>query len=591
MSDGGRKTRGSALDGTLTHGTLMRMGSWYVIACEPHVKMRLVRWMQKVDPHGKGEVRIRRTPEVAADLQTFVDRFPLEMTAEDRLDLHRGAESFRSNAKVVAQVLAGEYVPRAFEMAVVPRDYQRVAADLWLRRCNLILGDDTGVGKTGSAITGLSDPSTRPALVVTPGGAIPFQWQDALAKWLPGLRTHVLQGTTPYDIVEACAKEDRRAKLHRAPAFPDVLIAPYTRLDGWAGAVSPKIRSVVFDEAQKLRHRDSATWRAANRIATSPTVTHRLGLTATPTVNYGGEFWNVAANIVPDALGTREEFDREWTTSAGEERKRMITDPTAFGLYLRESGILLRRTRKDVGREMPPLTIVPMHIEADMEAIGAIKGRAFELARTILSQQGGIGAGKIQRDARGELDRIVRQATGVAKAPYLAAFVRLLIESGEPVLLGLWHRSVYDIVGEVLKDLKPAFYTGAESTTQKRESLRRFTAKETPLLCMSLRSGEAIDGLQYACRTVVIGELDWSHVIHHQLISRVDRDGQTDKVVAYYPMASVGSDPLVSDICGAKRANSDPIRNPDAKMVAEVTVDPEHVRRLAETFLRDHGKR
>ncbi|WP_189654688.1 GIY-YIG nuclease family protein [Paracoccus mutanolyticus] len=49
----------------------------------------------------------------------------------------------------------------------------------------------------------------------------------------------------------------------------------------------------------------------------------------------------------------------------------------------------------------------------------------------------------------------VRQETGVAKARSVAAYVRTLVEAGEPVLLGGWHRAVYDIWNQVLVDLKP----------------------------------------------------------------------------------------------------------------------------------------
>ncbi|MDI7181059.1 hypothetical protein QMO16_29155, partial [Klebsiella pneumoniae] len=62
--------------------------------------------------------------------------------------------------------------------------------------------------------------------------------------------------------------------------------------------------------------------------------------------------------------------------------------------------------------------------------------------------------------AAGEFDQLVRQATGVAKAPYVAEFVRLLLESGQQVLLFGWHREVYSIWREKLADYNPVMYTG-----------------------------------------------------------------------------------------------------------------------------------
>ena len=60
-----------------------------------------------------------------------------------------------------------------------------------------------------------------------------------------------------------------------------------------------------------------------------------------------------------------------------------------------------------------------------------------------------------------------RQATGVAKAPFVAAFVRALVEGGERVLLMAHHHAVMDIYAAELKSLKPQFITGRETDAQK----------------------------------------------------------------------------------------------------------------------------
>lgn len=577
-----RLTRVAAGAPPATFGTCAARGTWWLIEAEPHVLIRLKRVFGRVDKAERDQVRIRRSAEVDRDLQWFLDRYPLEMSDDDARELHRGAERHREEARIVARVLAGDYAPRDFDLAIPLRDYQRTAADLVLRTNALLLADDLGVGKTASAIGMLSDPATRPALVVTMTH-LADQWRRELGRFLPGARVHVLDGTKPYDIVDRAARQDRRAGILRPAAFPDVLVTTYHRIHGWAGALSPRVRSVVYDEVQELRHGKTDRYAAASLL--SGATRYRLGLSATPIHNYGGEFYNVIEAIRPGALGTRDEFVREWCTAAEEERKTRVKDPRAFGLYLRESGIMLRRTRKDVGRELPPLTVIPHHVDADMGAIDKIAGNAGELARTILAQTTGAGAGLAKLQASGEFDRIIRQATGIAKAPYVAAFVRLLVESGEPVLLFGWHRSFYDLIGAALKDLEPAFYTGTESPKQKADAIERFRTGKTRVLVMSLRSGAGVDGLQHACRTVVVGELDWSPVVHDQGIGRVDRDGQPDPVTAYFLISDVGSDPIVSDVCGAKRAQSSPIRDPHAAMMQRAAVDPQHVKRLAESFL------
>jgi hypothetical protein len=185
-----------------------------------------------------------------------------------------------------------------------------------------------------------------------------------------------------------------------------------------------------------------------------------------------------------------------------------------------------------------------------------------------------------------QLSNKLRQATGIAKAPYVAEFVRLLIESGEKVVLYGWHREVYSLWQTVLRDFKPALYTGSESPRQKEESKRRFVAGETPLLMMSLRAGAGVDGLQKVCRTVVFGELDWSPGVHEQCTGRIYRDGQPDAVTAYYLLAEDGSDPIVSEVLGVKRQQIEGIRKlSDEQLIETLQNDGSHIRRLAQAVL------
>lgn len=195
----------------------------------------------------------------------------------------------------------------------------------------------------------------------------------------------------------------------------------------------------------------------------------------------------------------------------------------------------------------------------------------------------------VKMHAAEELSNTLRQATGIAKAPYVAEFVRLLLESGEKVVLYGWHHEVYSIWADRLAEFKPVFYTGAQSVPQKEEAKRRFIASETPLLIISLRSGAGLDGLQKVCRTVVFGELDWSPGVHEQCVGRIHRDGQAEHVAAYYLLAEDGVDPIMAEVLGVKRQQIEGIRrNPgEIELVEKLQNDGSHIRRLAEAYLAD----
>jgi hypothetical protein len=551
------------------------------IRAEPHVMMRLKRVFGRIAQNAFGEVRLSATEENCRELAWFTQRFAFDV---DRPDiLQERAETHRGREDALAGILSTDHVPPPFHTLALPaREYQRLAAEMVLRNGSLLLADDVGLGKTASSICVLTEANALPALVVTLAH-LPRQWEAEIKKFAPHLTTHVVKKGTPYDLTKA-------PRGSKAPnRFPDVILLNYHKLAGWADTLAEKVKTVIYDEAQELRHAGTNKHAAARHISSA--TTYRMGLTATPIYNYGGEIYNVIDSIRPDSLGTHEEFMREWCIDWGYGArpgdKPKIRDPKAFGTYVRRSGLMLRRTRAEVGRELPALTRAIHHVDADEEALDRVGGSAAELARIILKQGESKQGEKFL--ASEEFNNILRQATGIAKAPYVADFVRLLIESGEKVVLYGWHREVYSLWMHRLADLSPVMYTGSESSAQKDESKRKFLADESPLLIISLRAGAGLDGLQHKCRTVVFGELDWSPGVHEQCVGRVYRDGQPEPVLAYFLLSETGSDPVVADTLGLKKQQIDGLRDPSADIVETLEADPDRIKKLAEAFLKQRG--
>lgn len=554
-------------------GEITREDGQWIIECEPHVRIRLKRVFANIDKGQHAKLYLSDHPQWCRELAWFLQRFPMAMADGDRAYLEARAEAHAQRERDVAAMLAEGYVPQEFTLALPPRAYQAFAADMLLKSGSLLLADDVGLGKTIVAICALTDPRTRPALVVTLTH-LPPQWTAELQKFAPELRVHTLKRGQPYRLPEP---------------FPDVLLVNYAKLSGWADTLAPVIRSVVFDECQELRrekkntHEVTAKYRAAHHLASH--ASFRLGLSATPIFNYGSEMFNVFGCLSPGALGSRGEFEREWCAGFSVR----VAQPRAFGSYLRSAGLMLRRTRRDVARELPDCQRIPHYVDADLDTLAAVETTARELATTILSDMVEERGAKFT--AAQELSYLLRQATGKAKARHVAAFVRILIESGERVVLYGWHHECYDIWARVLADFKPAFFTGRESDKRKQEAKHLFITEQTPLLIMSLRAGAGLDGLQHIARTVVFGELDWSPAVHDQAIGRLHRDGQQEPVVAYFLLAECGSDPVIADVLGLKRQQAEGIRDPDADIVEQLQVDPHHIRRLAEQYLQANPQR
>ena len=560
------------------------------ITAEPHVAIRAKRTFASAAVGTKGVVELSMTHENARDIEWFCDRFALEMDEDVAARLKKDADAFRERETLLARLLDGVEPPRPFELAVPARDYQRVAAEMWLRMGGLLLADDLGLGKTCSAICGLTDPNTRPALVVTQTH-LTRQWARELKRFAPHLRVHVLKKGRPYDLTKKPRERKKQSEqleipLARASTFPDVVVTNYHKLHGWAKELAVTCKSVVFDEVQELRHgTKSRKGEVATQIAAG--MSYRLGLSATPIYNLGGEIHNVMEALAPGRLGTRSEFLREHCKGSDDQGGAALADPKAFGLFMRDSGLMLRRTKADVGMQAEDVVRIPHDIDCDLDALRDIESAAERLAEVILVSGQNRGD---RMHASAELSALVRHATGVSKAPYVAEFVKLLVEQGEQVVLFGWHRSVYDIWMTRLAKLNPVLFTGSESGAAKDRAAQRFISGESKVLIMSLRSGVGLDGLQNVSRTIVFGELDWSPGVMEQDIGRLDRPGQERQVIAYYLLAPEGSDPLVADLLQVKRTQVEGIRNPSGELLQHLEVDGERIKRLAQQYLRSRPK-
>ncbi len=560
-----------------TYGTAKLDGNKWVVQAEPHVMIRLRRLFAQADRGGK--ISLSNTPDVCRDLEWLAERYPLQF--DPKTALKKQADLHRERQTLVDQLLSGARAPQQIELALPPREYQRVAADMLTATNRYILGDDLGLGKTVSAIAAIVATQATPVLVVTMTHLV-RQWEREIKKYAPRLTTHVIKTGKVYDYTE------RRGRKKQAQLFsthPDVLIINYHKLASWSDTLRAVCRFVVYDECQELRG-GTKTQKGQGAKGVSELSEFVMGLSATPFYNRGGEFWNVMNIIKPDSLGSFQEFYREWC--CGDEEKASIKDPAAFGAYLRDAGLFLRRTRADVKRELPELTIVRHEVDSDTEALEAITASAANLAKLILDKASRSSKGDAMR-ASGELDMLVRQATGVAKAPYVAEFVRLLLDSEERVVLYGWHHAVYEIWKERLAEFNPVMFTGEESAAQKEASVAAFVSGESRVLIISLRAGAGLDGLQHVCRTGVFGELDWSPAVHEQAGGRIHRDGQKDPVFIYYMISSEGSDPIVADILGVKRDQIEGVRNPQREVLGTAHVDPERVKKLAQMYLTKNG--
>ena len=412
-----------------------------------------------------------------------------------------------------------------FSGELLPFQKQGLGFLLSTRRC--LLADEMGLGKTVQALAFLATTAAYPAILVVPPHLI-RNWQREVERFLSPdgrLRVHVIKGLTPYALPEA-----------------DIYIIHYLLLRGWKEVLPEQgFRTVIFDEMQELRRNGTGKYSAASLL--SEACENCIGLSGTPIYNNGGEIWNVVNIIDFHFLGDWESFSREWCYGYN---TAVVAKPELLGEHLRSEGLMLRRLKGDVLTELAPKRRLVQEIDWDdavYRELMAPVARQLQMLRATDDPS----RRAIIEDA---ISQTQRQATGIAKAPFVCAFVRALVEGGEKVLLMAHHHAVMDIYKKELKSCRPMFITGRETDRQKDEAAAAFMAGRTDLLCISLRSASGLNLQRATC--VVFGELDWSPAVHSQAEDRAHRIGQRDSLLCYYLVSPKGSDRDMQDALGLK---------------------------------------
>lgn len=438
------------------------------------------------------------------------------------------------------------------------REYQEKACSLIFHRKSLLVADQVGLGKTPIGIAVGS--KHLPALCVVPPHLM-TQWVAEIHKFIPDAKVHkVLTG--------------KQSNLPPA----DFYVISYYLISKFVEEFTKKkrIKSLILDEVHNLRHDGTIKFNAVNGI--SEKCKCRIGLSATPIMNYGSDLFNIFEILEPGSLGTRTSFYREWCDWG------KIKDPKLLGNYLRKNMMMVRRTRQEVGRELEQVNRVVYTVDADMNTLKKLEAEAKVLAMKVIT-----GDFHESGEAARELDWKMRHATGVAKAKSVAEVVKVILESDEKVILFGWHRDVYTIWLRELSNYNPVLYTGSETSKQKEESLKTFIEGNARVFIMSLRSGAGVNGLQDVSSYAVFGELDWSPGTMDQCIGRIWRDGQDKEVTAIFVTINDGADPYMKKVIGMKATEANQIINPESDVLA-TGGGSDRIRTMAKEWLKTQGE-
>lgn len=492
-----------------------------------------------VDRSRHDRLRFRATRRAVGDVNLLLLRYPLTINDPDRYASHLSEATEHAVRREANTVLAPVTPPASFTGELL--DFQAEGVAYLQANPRTLLADDMGLGKTVEAIAALATVGAYPVLVVAPPN-VQIQWQRQLDHFLVREARAALfdtgevepnnvliRGRTPYDLPPRA-----------------VYVIHYGLLHDWVEPLLEMgLKTIIFDEIQELRHTGTLKYSAASLLASA--AEYVWGLSGTPIHNYGDEIWSVTNILDFNCLGNHDSFTREWCTGYG---TKTVQNPEVLHDHLQREGLMLRRRKADVQSQLPPKRRIVHVVDHDEDVYAKLIANAQELAGRYETIQGW----KARGEAAVAIDRASRRAAGLSKAPYVAQFVRSLIEAGERPLVYAWHHDVHDAIAAGLSGHVVAGITGKQNQTQKDAAVTAFAKGNIDALLLSLRATAGLDGLQGTATCVVFAEMDWSPAIHSQCEDRVHRIGigEIDSVLCYYLVSETGHDGVVMDALGLK---------------------------------------
>jgi superfamily II DNA or RNA helicase len=431
----------------------------------------------------------------------------------------------QSRAQFLAAVERGLASWDVVKLPLLP--YQKEGAAHLAFHERALLADEMGLGKTVQAIAACEllarQKGIKRVLVVSPT-SVKAEWEDQIARF------------TDRDVRFVAGLRPERLRLYSEPAF--FTLVNYEQVvrdaDDLNSLLKPDV--VILDEAQRIKNWQTKTARQVKSLR-SP---FAFVLTGTPLENRIDETYSIVQYLDPEIFGPLFRFNRDFYEL--DHRGRPVGYRNLDAMHRRLTGIMLRRRKRDVEKELPGRTVktffVPM-AEEQAARYGDYEYMARRLAsiaerRPLTKEeferlQQFLACMRMICDTPAILDPGCRVCP---KLEELEGVLGELIEDSERkiVVFSEWVRML-DLVRELAAEMgiECAWHTGDVPQLRRRAEIARF--RQDPACRLFLTSDAGATGLNLQMANCVINlDLPWNPARLEQRIARVWRKGQTQAV-------------------------------------------------------------
>lgn len=412
------------------------------------------------------------------------------------------------------------------------RPFQKTGIEFLTSRRAALLADEPGLGKTAQAIGAAVALGAKQTLVLCPA-TIKLNWKREIEQWTPHeVSVQILM--TSKDRIGHCIDADVVVVNYDLVTFGMEYDKGTKRILGgsiYDQLVSRRWDVGIFDESHYLKGRDTVRTKVVlqrNRIASR--CTYKWYLTGTPVTSRPVELYPLLKANCPELIApydTYESFVMQFCD--GWWDGGVLNDKGASNipdLHKRLKGFMLRRLKKDVLKELPErlYQLVPLGQNTATKKLVSEELKWPELKRRAIADLGGEHVATHRREMA-----LARLNQGIEH-------INELMESHNKIVIFAHHREVITRLEQDLSQYLPAVIHGDVSQKNRELAIKVFqTNPHCRIFIGQIQSaGVGLDGLQGVASTAVFVESSWVPTEIEQAVSRLDRMGQKNAVLAQF---------------------------------------------------------
>ena len=428
--------------------------------------------------------------------------------------------------------------------------YQVTGAEVLAANSRFLLADDMGLGKSAQAIRAADKLGLKKLLVVCPAIAR-INWSRELVKFgLVKRVVHViLDGKKPIP-------DDAETVIVNYDLLPKRL--PELRLRDWDVLVLDEVHLIKNPQAERTKAVVGSAKFGPGVITKCARV---WGLSGTLMPNHSGELWVVSRAIVPQIARSLGITNYEsWL------ERFTIRRPTDWGWLVSRSinldvlsaamrPYMLRRTKAEVLKDLPPYRVSDWVVEADEAALKAARMGAdtkdeVKLLKSVYADLQGATSLDALEPALASLRRLVARlkCKGVAEL----VTERLQADPSEKIVIFGIHRNGLDLLQAALKDFNIARVDGSVTGEKRQRQIDSFQNDPECRVFLAQSSACATAVTLTAASVAVFLELDFTPANNAQCIGRLHRIGQKRSVEVVIASLADSVDEVVNAILGRK---------------------------------------